>query len=233
VARRADRLFQIVQLVGGRRMSTAAFLAERLEVSERTIYRDMADLQRQGVPVEGEAGVGYQLGAGFHLPPLMFSPAEATALVAAARLAQHRLDPALAQALGSALGKVRGVLPPLARSQAEALPLYAPSCADDPVLAHLQTLREAIVMRLKLRLRYRDAGDAPSQRTVHPLACFYWGQVWTLGAWCELRADFRSFRLDRIAALHPLGERFQDQPGRRLADFLHHVGADAGRLELQ
>jgi predicted DNA-binding transcriptional regulator YafY len=229
--RRADRLFQIVQLVGGRRLSTAAFLAARLEVSERTIYRDIADLQRQGVPLEGEAGVGYRLGAGFRLPPLMFSPAEATALVAAARLAQPRLDPALAQALDNALGKVRCVLPPLARSQAEALPLYAPSLAADPVLAHLQTLREAIATRHKLHLHYRDAGDVTSVRTVRPLACFFWGQVWTLGAWCELRADFRNFRLDRIAALHLPGEHFQDQPGRTLADFLRHVGADAARLQ--
>jgi predicted DNA-binding transcriptional regulator YafY len=98
------------------------------------------------------------------------------------------------------------------------------------VLAHLQTLREAIASRLKLRLRYRDADEAESERIVRPLACFYWGQVWTLGAWCELRAGFRSFRLDRIAALHPLGERFQAEPGRMLADFLRHVGADAARL---
>jgi predicted DNA-binding transcriptional regulator YafY len=233
MARRADRLFQIVQLVGGRRLSTADFLARRLEVATRTVYRDIADLQRQGVPIEGEAGVGYRLGAGFYLPPLMFKPDEATALVAAARLAQNRLDPVLAQALGSALGKVLGVLPPLARAQAEALPLYAPSCTDDPVLAHLQTLREAIATRQKLRLHYRDAGDAASRRTVRPLGCFFWGEVWTLGAWCELRADFRSFRFDRITALHSLDERFRDEPGRTLADFLRHVGADTARLEVR
>jgi predicted DNA-binding transcriptional regulator YafY len=228
--RRADRLFQIVQLVGGRRLSTAAFLAERLEVSERTIYRDIADLQRHGVPLQGEAGVGYRLGAGFRLPPLMFRPDEATALVAAARLARHRLDPALATALHDALGKVLSVLPPLTRSRAESLPLYAPPAADTAVPAHLQTLREAIAARTKLRLRYRDAGAAESKRTVHPLGCFYWGAVWTLGAWCELRADFRNFRLDRIVTLHPLGERFRHQPGRELADFLRHMGADPARI---
>jgi predicted DNA-binding transcriptional regulator YafY len=228
--RRADRLFQIIQLIGGRRLSTAAFLARRLEVSPRTVYRDIADLQRQGVPLEGEAGVGYRLGAGYRLPPLMFNPGEASALIAAARLAQDRLDPALAAALEGALHKVLGALPPLARSQAESLPLYAPSAADAPTRAHLQTLREAIAARLKLRLRYRDAADAESDRTVRPLGCFYWGQVWTFGAWCELRGDFRHFRLDRIAALHRHGERFRDEPGRTLADFLRHVGADAARL---
>ena len=110
--RRADRLFQIVQLIRGRRLSTAAFLAERLEVSQRTIYRDVADLQHQGVPIEGEAGVGYRLGAGFELPPLMFSQGEANALVAAARLAQVWLDPGLAREVEGALGKILSVLPP-------------------------------------------------------------------------------------------------------------------------
>ena len=124
--RRADRLFQIVQLIRGRRLSTAAFLAERLEVSQRTIYRDVADLQHQGVPIEGEAGVGYRLGAGFELPPLMFSQGEANALVAAARLAQAWLDPGLAREVEGALGKILSVLPPVARLAAEAQALYAP-----------------------------------------------------------------------------------------------------------
>ena len=117
VMRRADRLFQIVQLIRGRRLSTAALLAERLEVSARTIYRDVADLQHQGVPIEGEAGVGYRLGAGFDLPPLMFSQGEANALVAAARLAQAWLDAGLAREVEMALGKILSVLPPAAHGR--------------------------------------------------------------------------------------------------------------------
>ncbi|MDR2838732.1 MAG: YafY family transcriptional regulator [Azonexus sp.] len=229
--RRADRLFQIILLIGGRRLSTAAFLAQRLDVSPRTVYRDIADLQGQGVPIEGEAGVGYRLGAGFHLPPLMFKPEEASALVAAARLAQNRLDPVLARALEAALHKVLNVLPPLARHQAESLPLYAPPVADTLILTHLQTLRKAIAARLKLDLRYRDADGVDSQRRVRPLGCFYWGEVWTLGSWCELRAGFRSFRLDRIMALRLSSEHFRDEPGCALADFLRHVGADRERLQ--
>jgi predicted DNA-binding transcriptional regulator YafY len=227
--RRADSLFQIIHLVGGRRLSTAAFLAERLEISPRTVYRDIADLQRQGVPVEGAAGVGYRLGAGFRLPPLMFKPEEATALVVAARLAQNRLDATLAEALGSALCKVLGMPPPLVRNRAESLALYAPP-AGKPVPARLQTLRAAIAARLKLRLRYCDAKHALSERIVRPLGCFYWDGTWTLGAWCELRADFRSFRIDRIAVLHPLDAHFRNEAGRTLADFLRHVGADMARL---
>jgi predicted DNA-binding transcriptional regulator YafY len=104
--RRADRLFQIVQLIRGRRLTTAAYLATRLEVSGRTVYRDVADLQQQGVPIKGEAGVGYRLGPGFDLPPLMFTPEEAGALLASVRMAQIWQDPALAAASTTALGKI-------------------------------------------------------------------------------------------------------------------------------
>jgi predicted DNA-binding transcriptional regulator YafY len=127
--RRADRLFQIVQLIRGRRLSTADFLAQRLEVSVRTVYRDVADLCAQGVPIEGEAGVGYRMRAGFDLPPLMFTQEEAKALVASVRLAQPRLDAELASQAESALSKIIGVLTPAARAAAESVVLYAPPVA--------------------------------------------------------------------------------------------------------
>lgn len=224
--RRADRLFQTVQLIRGRRLTTAAFLARRLEVSQRTVYRDIADLQHQGVPIEGEAGVGYRLGSGFELPPLMFTQDEAAALVAAARLAQTWVDPAMAGAAESALGKILSVLPAAARASAEALALYAPSLAmDEPTRARLQPVREAVQSRRKLRIAYRDGEGAASERTVRPLGCFYWGKVWTLSAWCELRGDFRGFRVDRIGAIEVMDERFRDEPGKTLADLLRQMGA--------
>ena len=217
--RRADRLFQLVQIIRGRRLTTAAFLAQRLEVSERTVYRDVADLQHQGVPIEGEAGVGYRLGAGFELPPLMFSQDEASALVAAARLAQSWVDPALARDIETGLGKILSVLPPAARVSAEALALYAPALGlGDALRTRLQTLREAVQARQKLRLHYRDVSGDASERTVRPLGCFYWGKVWTLAAWCEHRSDFRSFRIDRVTYVRRLEEQFRDEPGRTLAD---------------
>jgi predicted DNA-binding transcriptional regulator YafY len=229
--RRADRLFQIVQLIRGRRLSTAAFLAERLEVSARTIYRDVADLQHQGVPIEGEAGVGYRLGAGFELPPLMFSQGEADALVAAARLAQAWLDAGLAREVEGALGKILSVLPPAARVAAEAQALYAPSVGLEPrVQAHLQALREAVHSRRVVQVDYADVNGRPSLRRLRPLGCFYWGKVWTLSAWCELRNDFRGFRIDRIAALTVLDEPFRHEPGKTLADLLRQVEEErAGR----
>ena len=219
--RRADRLFQTVQLIRGRRLSTAQWLAGRLQVSTRTVYRDVADLQGQGVPIEGEAGVGYRMRAGFDLPPLMFTASEAQALVAAIRLAQPRLDGPLADSAETALSKMLAVLPPATRAAAESLAVYAPPVGPDAdTRARLETLRLATEARRKLQLRYLDLKGQASERTVRPLGSFFWGQVWTLAAWCEHRQDFRSFRVDRIASITVLDQRFRDEPGRSLADLL-------------
>ena len=225
--RRADRLFQIVQLIRGRRLTTAAHLAQRLEVSERTVYRDIADLQHQGVPIEGEAGVGYRLGAGFDLPPLMFTHDEARALVTSVRMAQVWQDPVLAQASQAGLSKILSVLPPAARAAAQSMAIYAPPLGLEPtVQITLQTLREAVQARRKLQVDYRDVSDQLNQCTLRPLGCFYWGKVWTLAAWCETRHDFRTFRMDRIGRVCAVDGRmgeFRDEPGKTLADYLRAV----------
>jgi predicted DNA-binding transcriptional regulator YafY len=219
--RRADRLFQVVQLIRGRRLTTAAWLAQRLEISERTVYRDVADLQRQGVPIEGEAGVGYRLGKGFDLPPLMFSSSEAQALVAAVRIAQTWLDPQLAASSQDALSRVMSVLPAKERAAAESLLVMVPPVGPEPGVQHLlQQLREAAQHKIVCEIQYRDAAELRSQRKVLPLGVFYWGKVWTLAAWCQARHDFRSFRIDRIEQLTRLEQHFSDEPGKTLADLL-------------
>jgi predicted DNA-binding transcriptional regulator YafY len=225
--RRADRLFQIVQLVRGRRLSTGDWLAERLAVSLRTVYRDIADLQAQGVPIDGEAGVGYRMRAGFDLPPLMFTHDEAKALVAAVRLAQPRLDPGLAAGAESALAKVIAVLPAGVRAAAESLAVYAPDAGiDTATRRRLEVLRGAADARRKLRVNYLDLNERrTSERVLRPLGCFYWSATWTLAAWCELRDDFRSFRVDRIEGLDVLDERFRDEPGKTLADLFRRESA--------
>ncbi len=223
--RRAERLFELVQLIRCRRLSTAAWLAAKLEVSERTVYRDIADLMAQGVPIEGEAGVGYRMNAGFDLPPLMFTHDEARALVASVRLAQPRLDAALARQAEAALSKILAVLPAAARAAAESLPVYAPDFGvDEPTRARIEVLRVAIEARRTLQFGYLDAQGRRSERTVLPLGCFYWGEVWTLAAWCETRAGFRSFRVDRVGGLAVLEARFNDEPGKTLADLMRQVG---------
>ena len=222
--RKAERLFQLIQLIRGRRLSTARFLAERMQVSERTVYRDVAELLVQGVPIEGEAGVGYRMRTGFDLPPLMFSKDEAQALVAAVRIAQPRLDAALAAQAEGALSKIMAVLPAAARAAAESLAVYAPPIGlDEATRRRLETLRTATEARHKLRLQYLDLKDARSERTVRPLGSFYWGAVWTLAAWCETRQGFRSFRVDRIAELEVLDEPFAQEPGKTLADLFRQV----------
>jgi len=230
--RRAERLFQIVQLIRGRRLSTARFLAERLEVSERTVYRDVADLLAQGVPIEGEAGVGYRMRAGFDLPPLMFTADEARALVAAVRLAQSRLDTELAARAESALSKMLAVLPAAARAAAESLAIYAPPVGpDEATRERLQRLRVAAEDRRVVQMHYLDLKGRASERRVRPLGCFYWSEVWTLAAWCEERADFRNFRVDRIERLTVLDERFRDEPGRTLADLFRQVEGEMGERD--
>ncbi|HET7867682.1 MAG TPA: YafY family protein [Burkholderiaceae bacterium] len=227
--RPADRLFQIIQLVRSRRLTTAKWLAERLELSERTIYRDIAQLQAQGVPIEGEAGVGYRLGRGFDLPPLMFTLTEAYALASAVLLAQQWLDPELASSSEMALARVLGILPADLRERTRNLHVVVPpSGLSDTVLGRMQLLRRASQTKQKVRVEYRDGSESRSVRVLRPLALFYWGKVWTLAAWCELRQNFRNFRVDRIEALACLDERFVDEDGKSLDDFMAQEACATG-----
>lgn len=219
--RRADRLFEVVHHLRGRRLTTAAQLAEWLAVSERTIYRDIADLVASGVPIDGEAGVGYRLHPDFDLPPLMFNATEIEALVIGARMVEAWAGPGLAQGARSALAKIAGALPRDKRIKLESSRLYSPSFFIGPeTSARMDQLRAAIDQRRAVRLDYRDARDTPSVREVRPLGLFFWGDAWSLGAWCELRADFRNFRLDRILSCEPTDCVFVDRPGQGLADYL-------------
>ncbi|HVU51324.1 MAG TPA: YafY family protein [Polyangia bacterium] len=221
--RRADRLFQIVQRLRGRAPVTAATLARELEVSARTIYRDVQDLVLSGVPIQGEAGVGYALPRSFDLPPLMFDEAEIEALVLGARIVESWADAELARAARNVLSKVEVVLPPRLRDRIPDAALFAPGFHVRKATSEgLSELRAAIKARRKVALAYRDRGDAATERTVQPLGVFYWGASWSLGAWCELRRDFRNFRLDRVTKLEVTAQTFADEPGRTLRDFFRH-----------
>ncbi|GAA5174879.1 YafY family protein [Niveibacterium umoris] len=223
--RRADRLFQITQILRGRRLTTAAHLASRLAVSERTIYRDIADLSASGVPVEGEAGVGYRLRPGFDLPPLMFSADELAALALGAQVVGAKAGSGLAQHAASALEKISAAVGPTLRARLETTGLHVPDFGETPGAQHIDLLRRAVDQRLRIAFDYVDEKAARSTRFVWPLGLFFWGAVWTLGAWCELRGDFRSFRLDRMLTPEAAGDRFPDVEGRRLADLLRHYHA--------
>jgi len=227
--RRADRLFQIVQHLRGGRLVTATKLSDWLEVSERTIYRDIADLQSTGVPIDGEAGVGYVMRSGFDLPPLMFTKDEITALVAGARMVRSWGGAALARAAEEALVKIESVLPGDARDQVAATTIFAPPMdMSDADKARLDMLQLTIDARKILSLRYRDEQDASTRRNVHPLGLWFWGKVWTLLAWCELRQDFRMFRIDRIVDITPTGAQYTPSPERSLAECLRQLESEYG-----
>lgn len=222
--RRADRLFQIVQHLRGGRLVTARRLSERLEVSERTIYRDIADLQSTGVPIDGEAGVGYILRQGFDLPPLMFTRDEIVALVAGARMVRGWGGIAMARAAEEALVKIGAVLPDAERERIARMEIHAPSMQLGPRdRERLDLLQQAVEGRVVLSIRYLDEQQRVSERDVRPLGLWFWGKVWTLAAWCELRNEFRTFRIDRIAGAEENGKRFRPEPGKTLADFYRQM----------
>lgn len=219
--RRADRLFEIIQHLRRRPTTRARDLAEALEVSERTIYRDIADLIGSGVPIEGEAGVGYVLRPGFDLPPLMFKETEVEALVLGLRIVGSWADDELAEAAADSLAKIEAVLPEGLRGFMENTALMAPEMHfTEPIGFDVAELRRAVRQRMKVRFQYTDVLSQGSERTVRPLSLAYFGPVWVLAAWCELRLDFRTFRLDRMRDFAVTDERFRAEAGRTLHDFL-------------
>ena len=218
--RRADRLFQILQYLRGGRLVTAAQLAERLEVTPRTIYRDIAHLIGSGVPIDGEAGVGYLMRDGYDLPPLMFSHDEIVALVSAARLLQAWGGTKMAGAATEALVKIDAVLPDDVRVRSGQVHVHAFELkhGQQDWREYLDQIENAAEEGRRLQLRYADAEGHATERVIRPLGVWFWGKVWTAIAWCELREGFRMFRLDRIAGLEDAG-RFKPEKGKTLKDF--------------
>lgn len=220
--RRADRLFRLVEILRSKRLATGAWLAEQLDVSLRTLYRDIHDLSLSGVPIEGEAGVGYRLRYRLDVPPLLFDPAELEALLVGSRMVQAWGDSDLAQAATAALAKIHNVLPELLRREAQQAQLFIPSQPHDRP-HHLTELRRAVRKRRIIRMSYEREDGKPSERTLWPLGLFFWGKNWTLIGWCLLRDGFRHFRVDRVQQLMVSEETFPEQKGRRLADYFDEL----------
>ena len=222
--RRADRLFKIVQNLHHDRVVTARDLANVLEVSERTIYRDIQDLSLSGVPISGEAGQGYRLMRGFQLPPLMFNEEELEALLLGARMVRAWTDQGLARAAHQALQKIEHVLPERLKPELARQDMMVPDFPmEGQAGEQLLAVRQAMKEQCKIVIAYSREDGQHSQRTVQPLGLFYWGKVWTLVGWCELRDAFRHFRLDRMRHCKKLTEQFTPVPGRTLQEYLDSV----------
>lgn len=213
--RKADRLFQIIQILRRiRQPVTAEAIAAELETSKRSVYRDIATLIGQRVPIRGEAGMGYVLEAGFDLPPLMLTPDEIEAAVLGAQWVTARGDPALVKAAQDLVAKIAAAVPerlrplvldPAARTRSDALPI-PPDAID------MADVRRAIHGSRKIALGYRDEKGEETRRTIWPIAVGYLETVRMVVAWCELRKDFRHFRTDRITEAEFLDERMPERP---------------------
>nr|WP_275446724.1 YafY family protein [Pseudoalteromonas sp. McH1-42] len=216
----------MVNLLKGRRLAiTAKQLAERLNVSERTIYRDIQHLQSSGVPIEGEAGIGYLI-AQCDLPPMMFTVAELQSLLLGTRMASAWTDPVLSEHASSAMAKIEAALPEHLKQQLDDFPYVAASFGHtEDHQRFSSTLREAVVQKRQVRLHYKDAKEAYSERDIEPLGLVYWGGKWTIIGHCLLRNDYREFRLDRVCDISLLTHRFELTKEKNLQHYIALVKA--------
>lgn len=226
--RRADRLFQMVQFLRKRhRAVTARAIGEEFGVCTRTVYRDIQDLIGSGVPVVGEAGVGYLMDKRYLLPPMMFDIHELEALMLGIGMVKNWTDREFAAQAANAQKKIQAVLTPELLERMQQLVLYAmPSCSKLPWQVSFSGIRQCILDRRKLEFSYTDERGRATTRTVRPLAMVFFGPVWLLAAWCEKRCDFRNFRLDRIGELELTQEIFADEPGKTLPCYIDAMQTD-------
>ena len=217
--RRAERLFRLVQELRSRSVSRAEDLASHFEISVRTVYRDIAHLQASGLPIDGEAGVGYILRPGFDLPAMTFTFEQLDALAIGLSFVEVAGDTSLSQAAQEVRAKLQATLPAPEKRKLEGAPLFA-SRRQGRATPMLKTVRRAIREVEVLRLHYADGEGNQTERRVRPLAIWAFTDGWLFVGWCELRKDFRAFRLDRISVIEATDEHFADEPGKNLPTYL-------------
>src|SRR5258708_3201268 len=219
--RRADRLFDIVQtLRAAGAPLTASAMAEKLEVTVRTIYRDIAALQASRVPIEGAPGLGYVLRRGFDLPPLRFTADEIDGVAVGARHVRRLRDPKLQQAAESVLAKVTAIVPETLQPYLRGPPFFVSEGSAPPLTgADPAEIRDAIHQARKMSIAYRDEKARRTERTIWPIAMAYYVDVTLVGAWCELRKDFRTFGADGIGSWRVRGENLAREDGRLAAEW--------------
>ena len=220
--RRADRLIKIVHYLRRMRQAvTARQIADHFEICQRTVYRDIQDLMNSGVPIYGEAGVGYIIDKQYHLPPVMFDFDELEAISLGIKMVQTWTDERFSQVAESALEKIQAVLPESRLNDMRQLTTHSEaSHSQMPCEVSFSDVRECIRSRRKIEFHYTDLSEKTSNRTIRPLSLVFYGPVWLVIGWCELREDFRNFRLDRMAELVIPGATFKDEKGKTLKAYL-------------
>jgi len=219
--RRADRLIRIVHFLRGRRRAvTAAQIAEAFDICTRTVYRDIQDLMASGAPISGEAGVGYIIDKRYYLPPITFEPGELEAIGLGISMVRHWTDARFATSADSALAKIQAVLPAPLQGALDQITTYSMTNQSTlPWTVSFSDLRSFIHDRRKITIRYCDLRNHETRRSLRPLAMIFCSPVWLLATWCETRADFRNFRLDRIRSMTPSDTLFDDDPEKNLTAY--------------
>ncbi len=225
--RRADRLIKIVHFLRHRhRAVTAQRIGEEFEISTRTVYRDLQDLMDSGVPVSGEAGVGYVIDKKYYLPPIAFDADELEAIGLGMNMVRQWTDDQFAAKANSAMEKIYAVLPVDLKRDLEQITTYAmPGEPELPWEVSFSAVRECIREKRKMCIDYRDGKKQQTTRIVRPLALMFFSPVWVVAGWCEKRNDFRHFRLDRIVNLHHCASLFNDDNEKNLAAYVHSDSA--------
>lgn len=220
--RRADRLMKLVHYLRRmRRAVTAKRIAEDFGICQRTVYRDIHDLMNSGVPIHGEAGVGYVIDKKYHLPPVMFDPDELEAIALGIGMVRNWTDEKFAEKANSAYEKIQAALPENLLIELQQLATYsAPSLSKIPWQVSFSDVRECIRQKQKIKFTYTDLKEQTSKRKIRPLSLIFFGPVWLLTGWCEKRKDFRNFRLDRIKEMDVTSEVFRDEKGKSLKDYI-------------
>ena len=220
--RRADRLIKIVHYLRRmRRAVTACQIADHFDVCQRTVYRDIQDLMNSGVPIYGEAGVGYVIDKKYHLPPVMFDFDELEAIALGINMVRTWTDENFAGIADRALEKIQAVLSETLLLEMQQLTTHSEESAGKPASeVSFSEIRECIRSRKKIEFDYTDLSDKASHRTIRPLSLVFFGPVWLVIGWCEKRKDFRNFRMDRMAEMVIPGATFEDEKGKTLRAYL-------------
>ncbi len=227
--RRADRLIRIVHFLRRRRRAvTAQRIAEEFEICTRTVYRDVRDLIDSGVPISGEAGVGYLIDKDYYLPPVTFDIEELEAIGLGISVIRQWTDENFAKKAHSAFEKIQAALPAALQNEFQQVTTYAVlGKSEIPWRVSFSDLRECIRARRKIYLKYTDEQKRETARVIRPLALLFFGPTWLLASWCEKRNDFRNFRLDRIQTIEYLDDVFEDEKDKNLAAYkLQQTGCD-------